>query len=95
MFSSQIPIPQLSGEPFIRLSGPLNQPEIRMGRSAAVIFPESSNDLERIEELNSKAYEAQVLFNDSSQQFSRAVSQVRKSFLVFGWDYQGNDGWIE
>ncbi|XP_026747956.1 uncharacterized protein LOC113508944 [Trichoplusia ni] len=66
----------LRGEPFIRLSGPLNQPEIRMGRSAAVIFPESSNDLERIEELNSKAYEAQLLFNDSSQQFSRAVSQV-------------------
>ncbi|KAJ8706604.1 hypothetical protein PYW07_012682 [Mythimna separata] len=68
----------LRGEPFIRLSGPLNQPEIRMGRSANILASDSSNDLERMEDLNFRAYNAKLFYNNSAQPYvsSRAVSQV-------------------
>ncbi|KAJ2941713.1 hypothetical protein O0L34_g10521 [Tuta absoluta] len=46
----------IRGQPFTRLSGPLPHPEIRLGRSASIAFPDSSNDLEEAEEYNSRAY---------------------------------------
>ncbi|XP_073966310.1 uncharacterized protein isoform X2 [Choristoneura fumiferana] len=62
----------IRGEPFVRLSGPLNQAEVRMGRSA---IPDS-NDLERAEAANSAAY-AKLQYNDSNVlPFNRAMSQV-------------------
>ncbi|XP_037296528.1 uncharacterized protein LOC115453643 [Manduca sexta] len=61
------------GEPFIRLFGPLQQPEVRLGRSASVVFQDSTNDLERVEEENSKVYFQRL--NDS-EMMSRAVAQV-------------------
>uniref|UniRef100_A0A2H1V622 SFRICE_003913 n=1 Tax=Spodoptera frugiperda TaxID=7108 RepID=A0A2H1V622_SPOFR len=68
----------LRGEPFIRLSGPLNQPEIRMGRSASMVVSDSSNELEKLEEFDTRAYNAQLLYNQNqnTQPFSRAISQV-------------------
>lgn len=68
----------LRGEPFMRLSGPLNQPEIRMGRSASMVYSDASNDLEKMDEFDTRAYNAQLLFNQnqSAQPYSRAMSQV-------------------
>lgn len=67
----------LKGEPFIRLAGPLNQPEIRMGRSANILLSDSSNDLERMEDMDSRAYNAHLLYNDSAQPYaSNRMSQV-------------------
>ncbi|XP_075989759.1 uncharacterized protein LOC142985454 isoform X2 [Anticarsia gemmatalis] len=67
----------LRGEPFIRLTGPLTQPEVRMGRSASIAFPDSTNDLERAEEFNSMMY-SQLQFNDSQQPFSRVAQVVNQ-----------------
>ncbi|CAH0698240.1 unnamed protein product [Spodoptera exigua] len=68
----------LRGEPFIRLSGPLNQPEIRMGRSASMFMSDSTNGLEKLEEFDSRSNNAQLLFNQNqdAQPYSRAISQV-------------------
>ncbi|CAB3258259.1 unnamed protein product [Arctia plantaginis] len=63
------------GQPFVRLSGPLVQPEVRLGRSAAIVFPDSLNDLERAEEFNSRAYNNQFRTNDSDVPLSR-ISQI-------------------
>ncbi|XP_063899331.1 uncharacterized protein LOC110378641 isoform X1 [Helicoverpa armigera] len=65
----------LKGEPFIRLSGPINQPEIRMGRSASILT-DYSNDMDRMDEVDPRAYSAQLVYNDSAQPYNRAVSQI-------------------
>lgn len=64
----------LRGEPFVRLAGPLVQPEVRLGRSAAIIFPDSSNDLEKVEEFNSMVFN-RLQYNDTGLPFNR-VSQI-------------------
>ncbi|CAH2083473.1 unnamed protein product [Euphydryas editha] len=66
------------GEPFVRLAGPLNkQVEVRMGRSASIRFPESINDLEEVEEINSRVYNGKLQYNDSNLlPFGQANSQV-------------------
>ncbi|XP_060808472.1 uncharacterized protein LOC106134386 isoform X2 [Amyelois transitella] len=66
------------GEPFVRLAGPLNQnTEVRVARSASIVFPDDVNDLERAEEDSWRVYNEKLLYNDSNVlPFSRAVSQV-------------------
>ncbi|XP_028159175.1 uncharacterized protein LOC114351977 isoform X1 [Ostrinia furnacalis] len=65
------------GEPFARLAGPLlHQSEVRMGRSAALVFPDSKNDLEAAEEANSRIYNERLELNDNVTPYNRAVSQV-------------------
>ncbi|XP_072946853.1 uncharacterized protein [Epargyreus clarus] len=67
----------IKGEPFVRLSGPINQQsEVRMGRSASIQFPDTK-DLERAEEDNSRSYNQKLQNNDSNVlPFGRAISQV-------------------
>ncbi|CAH0404015.1 unnamed protein product [Chilo suppressalis] len=67
------------GEPFVRLFGPLSyQSEVRTSRSAALRFPDSTNDLELAEEMNLRAHsQRQLQYNDSNViPYDRAVSQV-------------------
>lgn len=68
----------IPGEPFVRIAGPINkQSEVRMSRSAAVRFPDSVNDLEQVEELNSRAYSNKLQYNDSNLlPFGQVTSQV-------------------
>lgn len=68
----------ITGEPFVRIAGPINkQSEVRMSRSAAVRFPDSVNDLEQVEELNSRAYSNKLQYNDSNLlPFGQVTSQV-------------------
>ncbi|XP_045456328.1 uncharacterized protein LOC123666170 [Melitaea cinxia] len=69
----------IHGEPFVRLAGPLNQQqaEVRMGRSASIRFPESINDFEEIEIINSRMYNGKIQYNDSNLlPFERASSLV-------------------
>ncbi|KAJ0169255.1 hypothetical protein K1T71_015139 [Dendrolimus kikuchii] len=64
----------IRGEPFVRLSGPLPQPEVRMGRSASIVFPDN-NDLERAEAYSASLYQMRI--NDTNAlPYSRAVSQT-------------------
>ncbi|XP_028035008.1 uncharacterized protein LOC114246601 [Bombyx mandarina] len=64
----------VGGEPFVRLAGPLRRPEARTGRSAAVVFPDAVNDLERVENENLQHHE--TLRSISNITTSRIVSQV-------------------
>jgi hypothetical protein len=68
------------GEPFVRFAGPLiHLSEVRTGRSAAIVFPDSRNDLELAEELNSRIYNEKLSYNDSNiLPYNRAVSQVKR-----------------
>ncbi|XP_049884072.1 uncharacterized protein LOC126379383 isoform X2 [Pectinophora gossypiella] len=69
----------VKGEPFVRLSGPLNQQEVRMGRSASasIGFADFINDLEIIEDISSKVYNEKLQYNESTVlPFNRAISQV-------------------
>ncbi|XP_026325677.1 uncharacterized protein LOC113234551 isoform X2 [Hyposmocoma kahamanoa] len=66
----------IRGEPFTRLCGPIAQ-EVRMGRSASISFPGNTNDLQKVEDMNNKAYSQRLQYNDSNVlPFNRAVSQV-------------------
>ncbi|CAK1549493.1 unnamed protein product [Leptosia nina] len=63
----------IKGEPFTRLSGPIHrQTEVRLGRSASIVFPETPNDLELAEEIDS------IIYNEQADRtpFARAISQV-------------------
>ncbi|XP_061727000.1 uncharacterized protein LOC133532395 isoform X1 [Cydia pomonella] len=63
----------IRGEPFVRLSGPLNEPEVRMGRSTIL----ESEDLERAEEANIAYARLRLGYNDSNVlPYNRATSQV-------------------
>ncbi|XP_064076147.1 uncharacterized protein LOC113404300 [Vanessa tameamea] len=66
------------GEPFVRVAGPLNHhAEVRMGRSASIKFPESINDLEEAEEINSSIYNGKLQYNDSNLlPFGQATTQA-------------------
>ncbi|KAM3955527.1 uncharacterized protein ACR2FA_010565 [Aphomia sociella] len=67
----------LQGDPFVRLAGPLSKPPERTGRSASIVFPDSKNDLEVVEEENSMIYNEKLRYNESNiLPFGRAVSQV-------------------
>ncbi|KAL4712779.1 hypothetical protein ACJJTC_019431 [Scirpophaga incertulas] len=73
---AQIAGRDIKGEPFVRLAGPLAY-QSRMGRSASLVFPDSRNDLELVEEANLKAHYAQLQYNDSNiLPNNRAMSQV-------------------
>lgn len=65
----------IRGESFVRLSGPLPQPEIRTGRSASIIFPDAVNDLEKAEAYSEALYQT---MNNYSNELpgNRAVSQI-------------------
>ncbi|XP_038220414.1 uncharacterized protein LOC119838515 [Zerene cesonia] len=67
----------IKGEPFTRLSRQIQKhTEVRMGRSASIVFPESPNDLEIVENLNSELFN-RLEYNDSNVlPFGRATSQV-------------------
>lgn len=68
----------IPGESFVRLCGPLSQPEVRFGRSAAFTFPDDvTNDLEMAEEENFRAYSRLRYNNSNALPFERAVSQVQ------------------
>ncbi|XP_048002906.1 uncharacterized protein LOC125239382 isoform X2 [Leguminivora glycinivorella] len=63
----------IRGEPFVRLSGPLNEPEVRMGRSANL----ETDDLQRAEEANIAYSRLRLGYNDSNVlPYNRATSQV-------------------
>ncbi|XP_063545150.1 uncharacterized protein LOC134753253 isoform X1 [Cydia strobilella] len=63
----------IRGEPFVRLSGPLNEPEVRLGRSAILEF----EDLDRAEEANIAFARLRLGYNDSNVlPYNRATSQV-------------------
>ncbi|KAL0858443.1 hypothetical protein ABMA27_012319 [Loxostege sticticalis] len=67
----------MKGEPFARLAGPLlHQSEVRMGRSASLVFPDARNELEAAEEANSKIYNERLEYNDSVLPYNRAMSQI-------------------
>ncbi|CAG9790557.1 unnamed protein product [Diatraea saccharalis] len=68
----------VKGDPFVRLAGPLrHQSEMRAGRSAAIAFPETDNDLELVEMSNSRLYSERLQYNDTNVlPYNRAVSQV-------------------
>ncbi|VVC90780.1 unnamed protein product [Leptidea sinapis] len=71
----------IKGEPFIRVAGPiLQEKEVRMGRSANVVFPESPNDLERAEEINSLGLSS-TLYGYELQRAHRTI-QLRRSWGV-------------
>ncbi|KAI5639337.1 hypothetical protein NE865_08197 [Phthorimaea operculella] len=74
----------IRGQPFTRLSGPLSHPEIRLGRSASIAFPDSTNDLEEAEEYNSRAYGRLEESSSSVQPFNNPslVDQRRSNTRV-------------
>lgn len=71
----------VAGDSFMRLAGPLRQhSELRMSRSAAIVFPDMIDDLELAEEFNQKLSNAGVVpypHNDTViLSNSRSTSQV-------------------
>ncbi|XP_045509262.1 uncharacterized protein LOC123704813 [Colias croceus] len=67
----------IKGEPFTRLSRPIQKhTEVRLGRSASIVFPESPNDLEIVEDLNSVLLNRMELNDSNVLPFGRATSQV-------------------
>ncbi|XP_061381695.1 uncharacterized protein LOC116778540 isoform X2 [Danaus plexippus] len=70
------------GETFARVAGPIHgESEVRMGRSAAIIFPESINDLEVAEEMNSKTYNEKIQ-NESDVLFQSEVQLQRNPAMT-------------
>lgn len=55
-----------------------------MGRSASILT-DYSNDMDRLEEVDPRAYSAQLVYNDSAQPYNRAVSQVCKELYACGY----------
>ncbi|CAH4033132.1 unnamed protein product [Pieris brassicae] len=80
----------IKGEPFTRLSGPIHkQTEVRLGRSASIVFPETPNDLELAEEIDSIMYQNRPIARSMSQLLNQSgvvltTLQVGLSSRLYG-----------
>lgn len=73
-----------TGQPFTRLSGPIHrQTEVRLGRSASIVFPETPNDLELTEEIDAAIYQNMLPVGRSMAQVKILKCMYKKDFIYF------------